>query len=307
MDFSILINKMIVFVVLMLVGYLLAKRGTLSPAFTRTASWLTINVFMCATIVNSGLSANLTLTAGEFGKLVLIVFVMQLIGYLIAALLTRLTPLGRDRGPEFELLMSMGNSMFIALPIVDALFGPVAVFYVSLSCIPFNVLLYTYGVLRLKSGQSDRSLHPKDIISPPLIATLLSLLLIVFHPPMPTAIRSVISSMNGATMPLSMIVIGASLGSVSLLDAFKNGKLYLASAVRLLLIPVLTWLICRFLTNDPVLLLTMVIVAACPSAVVVTVLCVQYGRDSVYTAEGTLQNTVFSMLTIPLIVWLLGR
>ena len=113
--------------------------------------------------------------------------------------------------------------------------------------------------------------------------------------------------MNGATMPMSMIVIGASLGSVSLLDAFKNGKLYLASAVRLLLIPVLTWLICRFLTNDPVLLMTMVIVAACPSAVVVTVLCVQYGRDSVYTAEGTLQNTVFSMLTIPLIVWLLGR
>ena len=307
MDFSILINKMIVFVVLMLVGYLLAKRGILSPAFTRTASWLTINVFMCASIVNSGLSAELTLTAGEFGRLILVVFVMQLIGYLVAALLTRLTPLGRDRGVEFELLMSMGNSMFIALPLVDALFGPTAVFYVSLSCIPFNVLLYSYGVLRLKSGQSDRRLHPKDIISPPMIATLLSVLLIVLRPPLPLAVRSMISSVNGATMPMSMIVIGASLGGVSLLDAFRNGKLYLASAVRLLLIPVLTWLVCRFLTLDPVLLLTMVIVAACPSAVVVTVLCVQYGRDSVYTAEGTLQNTVLSMLTIPLIVWLLGR
>ena len=306
MDFSILINKMIVFVVLMVIGYVLAKRGTLSPAFTRTASWLTINVFMCATIVNSGLSAELALTAGEFLKLIVIVFVMQLIGYVVAAVTARLTPIDKGHKPEFELLMSMGNSMFIALPIVDALFGPVAVFYVSLSCIPFNVLLYTYGVLRLKSGQSDRSLHPKDIVSPPLIATLLSLLLIVFRPPIPTALRSVIVSMSGATMPLSMIVIGASLGGVSLLDAFKNGRLYLASAVRLLVIPVLTWLICRLFTADPVLLLTLVIVAACPSAVVVTVLAVQYGRDSVYTAEGTLQNTVFSMLTIPLIVWLLG-
>ena len=306
MDFSILINKMIVFVVLMVTGYVLAKKGTLSPAFTRTASWLTINVFMCATIVNSGFSAELDLTAGELLKLIVIVFVMQLIGYVIAALTAWLTPMDKGHKPEFELLMSMGNSMFIALPIVDALFGPVAVFYVSLSCIPFNVLLYTYGVLRLKSGQSDRSLHPKDIISPPLIATLLSLLLIVFRPPIPSALRSVIVSMTGATMPLSMIVIGASLGSVSLLDAFRNAKLYLASAVRLLVIPVLTWLICRALTSDPVLLLTLVSIAACPSAVVVTVLAVQYGRDSVYTAEGTLQNTVFSMLTIPLIVWLLG-
>ena len=293
---------MIVFVVLMLVGYVLAKRGTLSPAFTRTASWLTINVFMCATIVNSGLSANLTLTAGEFGKLVLVVFVMQLIGYLIAALLTRLTPLGRDRGPEFELLMSMGNSMFIALPIVDALFGPVAVFYVSLSCIPFNVLLYTYGVLRLKSGQSDRSLHPKDIISPPLIATLISLLLIVFQPPMPTAIRSVISSMNGATMPLSMVVIGASLGRVSPKEAFQEKSLYLVALLRLLVMPLLTWLLFFVLPVDPVLRAAMIIMSACPSGVIMSILCVQYEKDAEYASKGILLNTALSMLTIPLIV-----
>ena len=127
------------------------------------------------------------------------------------------------------------------------------------------------------------------------------------HIPVPGAVRSLISAMSGATMPLSMMVIGASLGSVSLLDAFKNGRLYLASAVRLLLIPVLTWVLLRFFITDPELLMTMVIIAASPSAVLVTVLSVQYGRDAVFSAEGTLQNTALSMVTIPLLVWLLGR
>ena len=200
--------------------------------------------------------------------------------------------------------MSMGNSMFIALPIVDGLLGPEAVFYVSLSCIPFNLLIYTYGVWRLKGAGSR--LRIKDMLSIPLVVTLLSVCIFLLRIPVPRFLRSLISATAGASMPMSMIVIGATLGSVSLLDAFKNGKLYLVSAVRLILIPLLTWAICRLLTQDAVLLLTAVIVAGCPSAVLVTVLSVQYKRNSVLTAEGTLQNTVLSMATIPLLVWLLA-
>ena len=76
--------------------------------------------------------------------------------------------------------------------------------------------------------------------------------------------------------------------------------------MRLLLIPLVTWALLRLFVSDPELLMTMVIVAACPSAVLVTVLSVQYGRDAVFSAEGTLQNTALSLVTIPLLVWLLG-
>ena len=219
----------------------------------------------------------------------------------------RVTPGDPERTPVFELLMSMGNNMFIALPIVQTIYGATAAFYVALSCLPFNVLLYTYGVYRLKSGHGAVSLRLKDILSVPLYATLASLLILLLHIPVPGVVRSLISAMSGATMPLSMLVIGASLGSVSLLDAFKNGRLYLASAVRLLLIPLVTWLLLRPFITDTELLMTMVIIAACPSAVLVTVLSVQYGRDAVFSAEGTLQNTALSLATIPLLVWLLGR
>ncbi len=305
-EMSVLLEKMLIFLVLMVIGWALANKGMLDKNSTRAVSSLTLNVFMCATIIGSGLGMDRALGLRELGWLMLVVFLMQILGYLVAAFVTHITPGDPEHTPVFELLMSMGNNMFIALPIVQSIYGATAAFYVALSCLPFNVLLYTYGVYRLKSGQGG-ALRLKDILSMPLCATLVSLLILLLHIPVPGPVRSLISAMSGATMPLSMLVIGASLGSVSLLEAFKNGRLYLASAVRLLLIPLLTWALLRLFVSDQELLMTMVIIAACPSAVLVTVLSVQYGRDSVFSAEGTLQNTALSLVTIPLLVWLLGR
>ncbi len=305
-EMSVLLEKMLIFLVLMVIGWALAKKGMLDKSSTRAISSLTINVFMCASIIGSGLGMDRDLGLGELGRLLLIVFVMQLIGYFVAALVARLFPGERERTPVFELLMSMGNTMFIALPIVQMIYGAAASFYVALSCLPFNVLLYTYGVYRL-SKSHDGGVKLGQILSPPLISTLVSILVILLGLPVPGAVRSLISAMSGATMPLSMLVIGASLGSVSLLDAFKNGRLYLVSAVRLLLVPLVTWAVLRLFIADPVLLMTMVIIAACPSAILITVLSIQYGRDAVFAAEGTLQNTALSLVTIPLLLWLLGR
>ncbi len=307
MDFTALLNKMVVFLVLMVIGYLLARSGKLDRGAIKALSSLTLNVFLTGSILNSTLGASVELSWSELGTSFLVVWVMQLLGYLIAWLVTLPMPVDKEHKPLFELLMSMGNSMFVALPIVDALFPESrAVFYVSLSCLPFNVLLFTYGVWRLQSGRENARFRFRNILSVPLLAALAALILFLVKPPLPQAVKGLISTLAGATTPLSMLVIGASLGTVSLLDAFKNGKLYLASAVRLLLIPVLTWLVLRLLTDDPVLLMTSTIVAASPAAVIITVMANQYDRDAVYTAEGTLQSTALSMLTIPLLVWLLG-
>jgi predicted permease len=105
---------------------------------------------------------------------------------------------------------------------------------------------------------------------------------------------------------MSLLVIGFSMGTVSLVDAFRNKDLYLVSLLRNLAIPILTWLIVRLFTSDPVLLLTCMLLAASPCAVMVTVFAIQYGRDSVFAAEGVLQSTVLSIATIPLLLLLLG-
>ena len=303
MELSTLLGKMLVFAVLMLIGYLMARRGAIGPAFTRTASSLVLNVFMVGTILNSMISTGAERDLSNLPEIILMTFMMTLIGYVTAWLVTRLVRIEPDNAPSFEILMGVGNSMFIALPIAGALYGAYAVFIVSLSCIPFNVFLYSYGVWRIRGTESGK-LRVKDMFSIPLIATLLGLLILVLDLSVPKVIVDIFSSLSGATMPMSMMVIGASLGSVSLLDAFRNPKLAILSAVRLILIPILTWVICRFLTDDPVLLMTCMIIAASPSAVIVSVIAIQYGRDGVFASEAVQHSTICSIVTIPLLIQL---
>ena len=68
------------------------------------------------------------------------------------------------------------------------------------------------------------------------------------------------------------------------------------------LLPPLVWLLAGLITDDQMLRVTATIIAAAPSGEVVSVLAIQYDRDAVFTSEGVLLSTVFSMLTIPLIV-----
>jgi len=305
MDMSALLTKMTVFVVLMVIGYLCARLGATGPDFAKGASKLVINVFMTATILNSVLAGGLSLTGKELAITMLVLTVSIAMGYVVGAVACRVMRFDRDHEPLFELQIAVVNNMFIALPVVEQLFGAQAVFYCSLSCLPYNVLLYTYGTGRLKASRGGKSFRLKDVFSIPLIATLCALAIFLVQPPVPKVIKELCSTMAGATMPLSMIVIGSSLGTVSLLDSFRDGRMYLMSALRLLLVPLLVWLVTGFMTDDFMLRTTATVIAASPSAVVVTVLTIQYDRDYIFTSQGILLSTVLSMLTIPFIVYLI--
>ena len=306
MEFSALLGKMLIFVVLMLIGYLLAKRDVIGSAFIRTASNLTLNVFMVGTILSSMVSTGAERDLSNLPEVIFLTFVVIIVGYLVAWLVTRLVKVEPENEACFEILMAVSNSMFIALPIAGALYGTYAIFIVSLSCIPFNLCIYSYGVWRIR-GSKLGHFRVKDIFSIPLIATLVGLLIVLLKLPMPQICIDLFNSLSGATMPLSMILIGASLGTVSLLDAFRNPKLALLSAVRLILIPAITWMVCRFLTDDVVLLMTCMIIAAAPSGVIVSIIAIQYGRDGVFASEAVQHSTVCSIVTIPLMIQIFSR
>lgn len=305
MDLSALLTKMVIFVVLMVIGYIGARTKLLNGEFTKAASKLTLNVFMSATIINSVIANPPQLSGGELAEVMLACFVSIGLGYLLSALIVRLLPFNRERKPLMELLISVTNTMFIGVPVAEPVFGSQAVFYIAMSCIPFNVLLYTYGVWRMNQSGERVKLHLKDMVCVPLIATVAALLIFVLDIPVPAVAKELCSTLSAATMPMSMLVIGSSLGRVSLLDAFKEKSLYFVSLVRLVLVPLLTLPVLRLITADPVLLGAMVIIAGCPSGIVVTVLAIQYGRDAEYTSKGILLNTVLSMVTLPALVYFL--
>ena len=101
-----------------------------------------------------------------------------------------------------------------------------------------------------------------------------------------------------------MLVIGTSLGGISVRSVLTDWRVYVVSAVRLLVCPLLTWLVLRPFAAGALLGIS-VLMAACPSAMLVTALCLQYGRSDAFASKCIFLSTVLSAVTIPLLIWLL--
>ena len=304
MDMRALLGKMLIFVTLMVLGYLAARTGKVSPAFAKGASWLTINVFMTGTIINSAITNAPELTPKETANVIFVLFVTLIIMYLLATLAGRVLRQNRQYEGLSVALMAVVNNMFIGLPVVQQI-APGAALYVSLSCLPYNLLLYTYGVWRMKAGDGKFTFNAKELFSVPLLATLAAFVIFLFKIPVPPLGRELMTSLSNATMPLSMLVVGTSLGTIRLGDAFRGWQTYAIAFVRLLLCPVLVWLVIRNLTDNALLITASTVVAASPSGIIVTARALNYDKDAVYTSKCILVNTAISMATIPLIVFLL--
>ena len=90
-------------------------------------------------------------------------------------------------------------------------------------------------------------------------------------------------------------MIGTSLGSVSVKEVFSSPKVYLASLVRLVVVPVITWSILRLFVHDPMMLGIATLIAACPCGMVITAFCLHYGKDDLFSS----QVIFMSAITIP--------
>ncbi len=102
-----------------------------------------------------------------------------------------------------------------------------------------------------------------------------------------------------------MLLVGASMGNVSLSKELRDKSMLLLTAERFLLCPLITWLVMKLICQDPMLSNIMVITAATPSAIIVTALSLQNGLDGQYSSEGISLTTILSLITLPLTLYLL--
>ena len=302
----VLIEKMALLVMLLALGYLCARLKLVDPEFNKGLSKLVINVFLAGMILSSVINKKLEMTGGDvaFGLLMMTLSMLICVGIgWLSPTLLRIKD--GDKG-MYRILAAFMNNGFMGFPLVAAVYGENTVFFASLSNIPFNLLLYTVGVMLLQKGDKSTKFSIKSVINVPIAATLIAFVIFIFEIPMPKLVDDVADTLSAATVPLSMMCVGLSLGSVSLKEALMQPRLDGISLVRLLICPLAVWLVLRIFITNPVILGTIVILSACPSAIICTILGIQYGRDGVESSEAIFISTMLSMITIPLLISVLG-
>lgn len=297
-----ILSKMLVLVLIMLIGFCAARLGITNADFNRRVTPVLLNVFLIATIFHSVFSVD-TFVGGvvllqHFGAITAMFFIAIGVAWLASwALKIRKEDLG-----VFRTMVFLSNNVFIGFPVVEAMFGPEAVFYAAISNIPFNLLLYTLGVSQLQRGERPSW---RRILTPPLIATLLAAVLYLAQFRAPALLADIASTLGAATMPVSMMIIGTSLGIMPLKSALTDWRVYAATLLRLVLVPLVVWGILHFFIRDPMMLGIPVMIAACPSAMIIAPLCIQYGKDDTFASDIIFVSTALSAVTLPLMASIL--
>lgn len=116
-----------------------------------------------------------------------------------------------------------------------------------------------------------------------------------------------LSSVGNITSPLAMITLGSTLATVKFKEILTNKLLYVFSACKLMIWPVIIWGILQFMIQDKMILGVSTILIGLPVAGNVSMLCISYGGNKKLAVEGTCISTILSLLTIPIFMFLFMR
>ena len=210
--------------------------------------------------------------------------------------------------------MTFSNNGFLGIPLAVAVFGansPVMTVLVILNIIT-NILMYTLGVYLVSGDKSKISLK-KAFLNPVLIAfvigIILNLLKVNTYVP---EISTFSSHFSGLVTPLSMTILGMKMAEIKFVSLFKSWRMYYVCALKLILFPcvivALLLVAKRFGASvfDANVILGFFIAFAMPTAGLASTFADGFGGDTENAVSMTLGTTVLSILTIPVLYWILS-
>ena len=233
----------------------------------------------------------------------LLAFAAAIISHIIGILVTTfLIRPGSGDDPGIERYNAMySNCGFIGIPLIGSVLGDTGVFYLTAYMVMFNLFTWTHGVGLMEKKFSMKNIK-RGILSPMFISTVAAVILFFVQFKIPAVLLDSMNYVADMNTPLAMMVAGFSVAQADLGKMLRNVRLYFVSAIKLLLIPLLTVPALMLMHLPQTVSLAMVIAAACPAAATGTMLAIRYKQNYTYSSEIFAMSTVLSMVTIPVAV-----
>jgi hypothetical protein len=285
-------------------GYLAAKREVANQNFGTQLSRFILSI----TIPCLMIASTATMPADTDSQEILLMFEVSILFYLImpfiAYLIVRLIGIKKEQRKLYMYMTIWSNVGFMGFPVIAAIFGESAIFYATIFNLIFNVSNFTLGIM-LMSKDGKAALNLKNFLSPGIVASLLAVAMVAADIHLPAVLNSTVKMVGDTTTPLAMIVIGVSLAGISFKSVFTEIRLYPYLLIKQLLLPVLAYLLLKNFITNPYILGIAVIIIAMPVATSAVLFANRYDNDVALATKGVFITTLASVVTIPLITYLL--
>jgi predicted permease len=224
--------------------------------------------------------------------------------FAVAWAASRAMPMTSSERGVFEFAIVFGNVGFMGFPVAQTLFGADALFYVAIFNLVFNVLVFSVGIAML-TGEREGGFDARLLANPGIAASAAGFLLFLGSVEIPSPFIDAIGLLGGVTTPLAMIIVGAMLATFPAREMVGDWRIWAASAVLLLAVPVAYCYLFSPVFSDPLINGVMITMAAMPAAANTAIFAEQYGADARLASQIVFVSTIGSLVTIPLMTTVL--
>ncbi len=141
----VMLQQMIVMFLMMAVGYLCYRKQILTEEVSRKVSAIVVKVANPCMILSSALTDQ-QMQGKELVQTLAIVVMMYVFLLVMAQLLPRILCIQKESRGAYAAMTVFANIGFMGFPVLAAMYGNGALLYGAVFQIPFNILIYTYGV-----------------------------------------------------------------------------------------------------------------------------------------------------------------
>ena len=308
MDLSVLFSNLIGLFLLIGAGFFSARSGLLPAEVSKPLSALLIRVAVPATVFRSLLRPYNPEFVKQGGTVLLLGIPLLLLFLALSKALVRVLRVPPDRRGMWRCCATFCNNGFMGFPVALALFGEEGLSLTVILSLPITFMLYSTGVKLVCSDRGGAAAisWSKAVLTPINLAMAAGLAVYFTQLPLPQALQTPIGYLADLTTPLSMIVIGMNLSQGRLSEVARDKDAFTASAVRLILFPLIAWGLMRLIPGLNSLVLGAILInLAMPAPAAASFIGEDYGGCTQLAARTVFLSSLLCIGTIPLIALLL--
>ncbi len=296
------INQLVSMFFFMAIGFFFRRKGILDISSGGNISRLIVNVFMpCMTILSFANNFKVDVIKDKIMIFLLSVVVLTITGVL-AIYLAKLFSKDKNTQGIYIYSFAIPNLGYMGYPLIQAVFGDAALLDTMVYCLPYNVYIYTLGMYYLTE---NKTISAKSILTPPFISVFVGMAIGLLNIKLPAVITGILETGQACMSPCAMILTGTVFARMDFGKVFTDWRSYVASAIRLLIIPFIALFILKLIKLPDEWILPCVAILAMPLGVNSVVFPEAYGGDAESGAKVCFMAAILALVTIPIVFALL--
>ncbi len=297
-----ILSSLIMIFILILPGLFFRKREVLTENQNEAVSSIVVNLTWPCLVIDAMQMKFSIQTLKDSGYILAVALTVFVILAILSIPLAKLLRMPKTKQYLTIFMMIFGNTGFIGIPVIKALYGTEAIFFAAIIELINDILLFTVGIMLIQlSAGAKLKVGARQFLSPGLIGVVIGLVLFLFNIRLPELIGGSVEMIGAATTPLTMFVIGFQLGGLKFKEVAGDWQVYAVCFVKLIIVPMVVIGVVKLWAGDFTLLEKVLIVSfAMPVASVSTIFSQQYKGLTAFATKTVLLSTVFSIASIPL-------